>query len=110
MTTMTAAATAAVFDALGDPNRLRIVMGLCDAGPNSTLRVADSVSLSRQATTKHLELLQAAGMVSSAKCGRERIWNVEVQPLAAASDWLTSLSQRWDRAVTRLQAFVENDA
>ena len=110
MTMTTADATAAVFDALGDPTRVKIVITLCDAGPESTLRVAHSVSLSRQAATKHLELLQAAGMVSSAKRGRQRIWKVEVEPLVAASDWLIVLSQRWDRAVTRLQTLLEEDA
>ena len=53
MTSATAAAS--VFDALGDPNRLQIVIGLCDTGPRSTLQVAQALPLSRQAATKHLE-------------------------------------------------------
>ena len=106
MTTATAAAS--VFDALGDANRLRIVMGLCDAGPSSTLQVAQAVPLSRQAATKHLEVLQAVGVVASAKHGRERIWTVQSQPLTAASDYLTMLSGRWDRAIERLKMFVED--
>lgn len=107
MTTATAAAS--VFDALGDPNRLQIVIGLCDAGPSSTLQVAQAVPLSRQAATKHLELLQAVGVVSSLKHGRERIWTVEPKPLTAVSDYLTTLSGRWDRAIGRLQVFLEED-
>jgi DNA-binding transcriptional ArsR family regulator len=106
MTTATAAAS--VFDALGDANRLQIIIGLCDAGPSSTLQVAQSVPLSRQAATKHLELLQAVGVVSSAKRGRERIWTVEPQPLTVASAYLTALSGRWDRALGRLKNFVED--
>jgi DNA-binding transcriptional ArsR family regulator len=105
----TAAAAASVFDALGDPNRLQIVIGLCDTGPRSTLQVAQSVPLSRQAATKHLELLQTVGVVSSTKHGRERIWTVQPQPLAVASDYLTTLSGRWDRAIGRLKEFVEED-
>lgn len=104
----TAAATASVFDALGDPHRLRLVVRLCDVGPSSTLQMAQMISMSRQATTKHLEILQTVGIVSSAKHGRERIWTVEPRPLAAASDYLTSLSQRWDMAIARLTAFVED--
>ena len=106
MTTATSAAS--VFGALGDANRLRIVIGLCDTGPSSTLQVAQAVPLSRQAATKHLELLQAVGVVSSAKHGRERIWTVQPQPLTAAGDYLTTLSGRWDRALGRLKAFVED--
>jgi predicted ArsR family transcriptional regulator len=71
------------------------------------LRVAQSLPLSRQAAGKHLELLEAVGLVSSAKRGRERIWTVEPQRLAAASDYLTALSQRWDGAIARLKLFVE---
>ncbi|CAN5804219.1 hypothetical protein BH10ACT9_BH10ACT9_52200 [soil metagenome] len=106
MTTATAAAS--IFDALGDPNRLRIVIGLCDNGPSSTLQVAHAVPLSRQAATKHLELLQIVGVVSSAKRGRERIWTVQPQPLTSAGDYLTALSGRWDRAIERLREFVED--
>lgn len=105
---MTATTTAAVFDALGDSHRLEIVIALCDAGPRSTLQLAQAITLSRQATTKHLELLQTAGVVSSAKHGRERIWTVDPAPLDAAGDYLSALSTRWDRALGRLKAFVED--
>jgi DNA-binding transcriptional ArsR family regulator len=105
---MTTASTATVFGALGDPHRLEIVITLCDTGPRSTLQLAQSITLSRQATTKHLELLQTAGLVSSAKHGRERIWTVEPTPLTAAGDYLSALSARWDRALGRLKALVED--
>lgn len=104
----TAAATASLFGALGDPHRLEMVIVLCDAGPKSTLQVAQSIPLSRQAATKHLEVLEAVGVVHSSKRGRERIWTVEPQPLAAASDYLNALSRRWDGAIDRLKAFVED--
>ena len=105
---MSAAVGAApVFDALGDPNRLRIVIGLCDAGPSSTSDVTQVIAMSRQATTKHLVLLEAAGLVSSNKQGRERIWTVQPRSLSAASDYLVALSDRWDRAIGRLRALVE---
>lgn len=104
----TPAATASLFGALGDPHRLEMVTVLCDAGPKSTLQVAQLISLSRQAATKHLEVLQAVGVVHSSKRGRERIWTVEPQPLAAASDYLSALSRRWDGAIDRLKAFVED--
>jgi DNA-binding transcriptional ArsR family regulator len=107
---VTATATAAVFDALGDPNRLRIVTELCSSGPRSTLQVAQSVPLSRQAATKHLELLQAAGVVDSAKHGRERIWTVQPESLKASGDYLAALSGRWDRALGRLATMVQGPA
>lgn len=106
----TAEASALVFGALGDPNRLQLVVRLCDSGPSSTLQVAQAVTLTRQAATKHLEILEAVGVVSSSKRGRERIWTVEPQPLAVASDYLSTLSRRWDAAIGRLKAFVEDQS
>jgi DNA-binding transcriptional ArsR family regulator len=104
-----AVAKAPLFDALGDPNRLRIVTRLCDGGPCSTSQITRVVPVSRQAATKHLLLLEAVGLVSSQRHGRERIWRMQPRPLAEASEYLTALSQRWDRAIERLRAFVEDD-
>jgi DNA-binding transcriptional ArsR family regulator len=101
-------AAAPLFDALGDPNRLRIVVRLCDRGPSSTSQVSQAVPVTRQAATKHLELLQAAGLVSSSRCGRERIWTLQTRSLAQASDYLKQLSRRWDAAIDRLRAYVED--
>jgi DNA-binding transcriptional ArsR family regulator len=101
-------AKAPLFDALGDPNRLRIVTRLCDGGPCSTSQVTQVIAVSRQAATKHLLLLEAVGLVSSQRHGRERIWRIEPEPLADASQYLTALSQRWDRAIERLRSFVEH--
>lgn len=97
-----------VFNALGDPNRLRIITWLCDGGPRSTSQVTEVIPVSRQAATKHLLLLEAVGLVSSERRGRERIWRVQPEPLGDASDYLTTLSRRWDRAIDRLRAHVED--
>lgn len=98
---------ASLFDALGDPNRLRIVVRLCEAGPCSTSQVTQVISVSRQAATKHLLLLEAAGLVHSSRRGRERIWRIRPNPLTDAGEYLTVLSRRWDRAVDRLRSYVE---
>ena len=102
-------AKAPLFDALGDPNRLRIITRLCDGGPSSTTEVTQVVAVSRQAATKHLMLMEAVGLVSSERKGRERIWRVQPTPLSEASDYLTALSLRWDRAIDRLRAYVEDE-
>ena len=100
---------APLFDALGDPNRLRIVTRLCDGGPCSTSEVTRVIPVSRQAATKHLLLLEAVGLVCSERHGRERIWRIEPEPLTDASDYLAALSKRWDNAIDRLRAYVENE-
>ncbi len=105
---VTTAAAAPLFDALGDPHRLRLVIRLCDTGPCSTSTLTQSVPVTRQAAAKHLALLEAAGVVHSEKRGRERIWTVRTTALTAASDYLDTLSRQWDRRIDRLRAFVED--
>lgn len=100
---------APLFDALGDPNRLRIITRLCDGGPCSTTEVTTVVSVSRQAATKHLLLLESVGLVSSQRHGRERIWRVQPGPLTDASEYLDTLSRRWDKAIDRLRNYVEDE-
>lgn len=109
MTASAAAATAPVFDALGDPSRRRIVSLLADGGPSSTSQVAQDFPVSRQAVTKHLLTLEAAGLVVSERRGRERMWTIQTRPLGQASDYLIALSRRWDDAVERLRDFVEDE-
>jgi DNA-binding transcriptional ArsR family regulator len=99
---------APLFDALGDPNRLRIIMRLCDLGPSSTSQVTQAISVTRQGATKHLELLEATGLVASSRRGRERIWTLQTQRLVQAGDYLNQLSRRWDAAIDRLRAYVED--
>jgi len=65
---------AAVFAALGDDTRLQLVARLSAHGPQSISRLTETVDVTRQAVTKHLEALADAGLVHSSKDGRERIW------------------------------------
>jgi DNA-binding transcriptional ArsR family regulator len=106
--TLAAAPVCPLFSALGDRNRLRIVIRLCDGGPSSTSQVTQAVSVTRQAATKHLELLETAGLVISSRRGRERIWTLQTRPLIDAGDYLNQLSRRWDAAIDRLRAYVED--
>jgi DNA-binding transcriptional ArsR family regulator len=106
---LSATAAAPVFDALGDPHRLRIVISLCDTGPSSTSTVTQSIPVTRQAAAKHLTVLEAAGVVVSTKRGRERIWTVQTDVLLGASRHLDRLSAQWDTRIARLRALVEDD-
>ncbi len=103
-----AQALSPLFDALGDPNRLRIVTRLCEGGPCSTVQLTQVIPVTRQAATKHLLLLEAVGLVTSDRKGRERIWRIQPEPLVQAGDYLTALSRRWDSAIDRLRAYVED--
>jgi DNA-binding transcriptional ArsR family regulator len=63
--------------------------------------------VSRQAITKHLEVLSEAGLVKSSRHGRERIWELTPGPLGDAREYLDRVAQQWDNALHRLKTFVE---
>ena len=98
---------APVFAALGDETRLRIVIRLCDGGPQSIVRLTEGSNVSRQAVTKHLRALSDAGLVRGARVGRETLWELETKRLAEARQYLDRISEQWDRALLRLKTFVE---
>ena len=98
---------APVFAALGDPTRLRIVARLCNGGPQSIVRLRAGEDVSRQAVTKHLRALEDAGLVRSAREGRERVWELRTKRLADVRRHLESISEQWDAAIGRLRALVE---
>jgi len=105
---MLEARTAApAFAALGDPTRLDVVMRLGDHGPLSTASLTAGTRLSRQAITKHLNALERAGLVRSARVGRDRIWQLEAPRLAELRGYMDAISAEWDRALERLRSLVE---
>ena len=96
-----------MFAALGDETRLALVARLSSEGPLSITRLAAGSSVTRQAITKHLNVLATAGLVSDLRRGRERIWELEPEQMEAARTYLGHVSKRWDQALDRLKKFVE---
>jgi DNA-binding transcriptional ArsR family regulator len=101
------AESAPVFAALGDATRLRLVTRLCDDGPLSIARLSEGSGVTRQAITKHLHSLAAAGLVRGLRSGRERIWELEPKRLESARRCLDQIADQWDAALGRLKEFVE---
>src|ERR1700680_4274050 len=99
---------APLFAALGDEQRLRLVLRLCVNGPMSITRLAAGSNVTRQGITKHLRVMQEAGLVRSRRHGRERLWQLDVQPLQDARRYLDLISKHWDDALGRLRRFVED--
>jgi len=92
---------------MGDSTRLRVISRLSTEGPLCIARLSDAAPISRQAVTKHLQVLADAGLVRGRRCGRERIWELEPSQLETARRYLDEVSQRWDSAIDRLRDFVE---
>jgi DNA-binding transcriptional ArsR family regulator len=99
--------SAPVFAALGDATRLRVVMLLCGDGPASIARLTAGTHVTRQAVTKHLRVLQDAGLVRSSRLGRESLWVVNTSQLDEARKRLSEISGQWDDALARLRVLVE---
>jgi DNA-binding transcriptional ArsR family regulator len=100
---------APLFAALGDDTRLRLVMRLAAGGPGSITHLSAKSRVSRQAISKHLDVLSDAGLVRSTRRGRERVWDLAPQRLSDAHEYLDRISRMWDQAIDRLRAFVETE-
>ena len=100
------AQSAAIFFALGDETRLGLVSRLCHAGPTSIAKLTQSFDMTRQAITKHLRVMEDAGLVRRTSQGRESRWRLEPKRLAEARRHLESISAQWDGALLRLKKFL----
>lgn len=98
---------APVFAALGDATRLALVSRLCRDGPLPTIRLMQESTVSRQAVTKHLRVLEDTGLVTSERIGRDRLWRVQSGRLTEVRRYLDEISAQWDGALERLRRFVE---
>jgi len=98
----------AVFAALGDQIRLRLVSRLSGDGPMSITRLTAGTRVSRQAITKHLRVMERAGLARSRRYGRERVWELAPRRLEDARHYLDLISRQWDAALGRLRRFVED--
>ena len=102
------ARSAPVFAALGDARRLGLLSRLSAEGPLSITELTRGSDVTRQAITKHLEVLAEAGLVRDARSGRERFFDLAPGSLDAARSDLEAISAKWDAAIERLRAKVED--
>jgi DNA-binding transcriptional ArsR family regulator len=98
---------ATLFAALGDRTRLHLVAVLCAGGAFSITDLTAGTALTRQAVTKHLEVLADAGLVRDLKVGRERRWQLAAERLGDARRSLDAYAIRWERALERLKTSLE---
>lgn len=100
-------AQAHAFAALGDETRLALVTKLADGRPHSISRLTRGSRLTRQAVTKHLRVLENAGMVHSERAGRESLFEFNPQPVVGLKEYIDRVSGGWDMALSRLKVLVE---
>ena len=87
---------APVFAALGDETRLSLVAKLCGGQPHSISQLTEGSKLTRQAITKHLRVLERAGMVHRIHEGRESLFEFDPEPIEETKKYLDFVSQQWE--------------
>lgn len=105
----TCRAYALLFAALGDPTRLALVDRLSRGAPCSISQLTRSSRLTRQAITRHLRVLENAGIVRSRRHGRESRFEFHPKPMLDLRSYLRFVSQQWDQSLSRLRSLVETD-
>ena len=101
------AGAAVLFAALGDQTRLTLLERLSRGGPASISTLAETFDVTRQAVTKHLNVLSAAGVIEGRREGREHVWAINPSRLIEAKRHLDTVARGWDDALARLKRHVE---
>jgi DNA-binding transcriptional ArsR family regulator len=101
----------AVFAALADRTRRRVLRLVAERGPTSATLLERELPVSRQAIVKHLSVLNRAGLVSSRRSGQEVRYALVPGSLDEVTDWIAEIGSRWDARLARLrQLVVEQDS
>lgn len=96
-----------VFTAVADPTRRRILETLRRGGELTLTALAEPLPMSRQAVTKHLEVLRRSGLIHVRRSGRERLHRIDARPLRDLDDWLAPYAAFWDERLARLREHLE---
>jgi DNA-binding transcriptional ArsR family regulator len=92
-----------IFDALADSTRREVLRRLAEQGPQTPTELADDLPVTRQAVSKHLDVLGRAGLVSSARAGRETRFTFQPEPLTDAAEWMADVGGTWDARLAALK-------
>ena len=98
----------AVFRAIADPTRRRI-LGLLRGGERSVGEIAANFRCSRPAISKHLRLLRSAGLVTAHRRGTTNLCGLNAKPLRAVNDWLQDYHAFWSESLHSLKSYVEEN-
>ncbi|GAA1362855.1 ArsR/SmtB family transcription factor [Catellatospora chokoriensis] len=97
----------AVLAALADPTRRQLLDLLAELGETTATALAERLPVSRQAVVKHLAVLDAAGLVSGHRAGREVRYAVRPAALNTTARWMAALASDWDRRLATIKRLAE---
>jgi DNA-binding transcriptional ArsR family regulator len=93
------------FAALADPTR-RAILARLASGEASVMELAEPFAMSQPAISKHLKVLERAGLISRGRDAQRRPCRLEAQPLAEANEWLENYRRFWEESFQRLDALL----
>jgi DNA-binding transcriptional ArsR family regulator len=96
----------ATFSALADPTRRAILARLAE-GETSVMELAAPFAMSQPAISKHLRVLENAGLITKGRDGQKRPCRIEAEPLEAANEWLERYREFWEQNYQRLDNLLE---
>ena len=96
----------ATFAALADPTR-RAILARLAAGEASVSELAEPFEMSQPAISKHLKVLERAGLITQGQDAQRRPRRLEAKPLAAAAEWLENYREFWEASFNNLDALLE---
>ncbi|UAL28883.1 metalloregulator ArsR/SmtB family transcription factor [Nocardioides rotundus] len=99
--------SAEVYRAVADPHRRQLLDALRDHGEQSLSTLCDMMPISRQGVTKHLRVLESAGLVRVRRHGRERLHRLDSRPLRELADWTATYSLFWNARLDALESRLE---
>ena len=96
----------ATFTALADPTR-RAILARLMSGEASVNELTEPFSISQPAVSKHLKILERAGLVTRSRNATRRPVKIEAAPMREAADWLANYRKFWEQSYQRLDALLE---
>jgi DNA-binding transcriptional ArsR family regulator len=98
-----------IFTALADAQRRKVVEALNHSGNLSIKQLTINSSISRQAITKHLNILIKAKIVQAEFIGKERIHNLDPKAMQRLFTWLAPFAQKWDDRLNNLGKYIGDE-
>jgi len=98
----------ALWTAVADPTRRRVLDALLERGEATTTTLAEGLPVTRQAVAKHLVVLDRVGLVAGQRRGREVRYAVQPERLDAASEAVARVAAQWDRRLARIKRLAES--
>lgn len=95
-----------IFSALADPTRRAILERLA-AGARSVTELSEPFAISGPAITKHLKVLEEAGLIKRSRIAQKRPCELQAEPLRVASDWIESYREHWEQSLDRLDNYLQ---